>query len=71
MRSEIEKVEDGITTHVDEKDTRVLSVKELREGGYIFTPKQWLDRILFLESVAGVPGMVSKLHSESEKMEVS
>jgi len=34
-----------------------LTVQELREGGYIFTPDEWLTRILFLESIAAVPGM--------------
>jgi hypothetical protein len=36
-----------------------MSVKELREGGYILDEQGWLNRILFLESIAGVPGMVA------------
>ncbi|TFY78481.1 hypothetical protein EWM64_g5530 [Hericium alpestre] len=36
-----------------------LSLKELREGGYIMDEHAWLNRILFLESIAGVPGMVA------------
>ncbi|KAF8318971.1 alternative oxidase [Clavulina sp. PMI_390] len=36
-----------------------MSVKELREQGYIMNEKQWLARIIFLETIAGVPGMVA------------
>ncbi|KAF7288803.1 Alternative oxidase [Mycena chlorophos] len=36
-----------------------MSVKELREGGYILDERGWLSRILFLETIAGVPGMVA------------
>ncbi|EMD39933.1 hypothetical protein CERSUDRAFT_92418 [Gelatoporia subvermispora B] len=36
-----------------------MTVQELREKGYTMDERQWLRRILFLESVAGVPGMVA------------
>ncbi|KAJ7061338.1 alternative oxidase-domain-containing protein [Mycena amicta] len=36
-----------------------MTVKELREGGYILDERGWLNRILFLETIAGVPGMVA------------
>lgn len=36
-----------------------MSLAELRKGGYLLDEKNWLDRILFLESIAGVPGMVA------------
>ncbi|KAF7985502.1 hypothetical protein HWV62_3707 [Athelia sp. TMB] len=36
-----------------------MTVEQLREGGYILNEHQWLQRILFLETVAGVPGMVA------------
>ncbi|KAH9980188.1 alternative oxidase [Lactifluus volemus] len=36
-----------------------MSLEELRKGGYVLDEKQWLTRILFLESIAGVPGMVA------------
>ncbi|KAG1742397.1 AOX, alternative oxidase mitochondrial precursor [Suillus paluster] len=36
-----------------------MSLEELRKGGYILDEKAWLSRILFLETVAGVPGMVA------------
>lgn len=36
-----------------------LSVDELRRQGYALSETQWLQRILFLETVAGVPGMVA------------
>lgn len=35
------------------------SIAELRESGVLLDDKQWLDRILFLETIAGVPGMVA------------
>ncbi|KAH8104573.1 AOX, alternative oxidase mitochondrial precursor [Cristinia sonorae] len=35
-----------------------MSLEELRKKGYIMDESQWLSRCLFLESVAGVPGMV-------------
>ncbi|KAH9002675.1 AOX, alternative oxidase mitochondrial precursor [Lactarius hatsudake] len=35
-----------------------MSLEELRKGQYVMDEKQWLTRILFLESIAGVPGMV-------------
>ncbi|KAJ3484248.1 hypothetical protein NLI96_g5778 [Meripilus lineatus] len=35
-----------------------MSLQELRKGGYVMDEGQWLKRVLFLESVAGVPGMV-------------
>ncbi|KAF7325161.1 Alternative oxidase [Mycena kentingensis (nom. inval.)] len=36
-----------------------MSVEELRKGGYILDERGWLHRILFLETIAGVPGMVA------------
>ncbi|KZW03346.1 mitochondrial alternative oxidase [Exidia glandulosa HHB12029] len=36
-----------------------MSLQELRTGGYSMDPHAWLNRILFLESIAGVPGMVA------------
>jgi hypothetical protein len=36
-----------------------LSVQHLRDKGYILDTAAWLRRMLFLESVAGVPGMVA------------
>jgi len=36
-----------------------MTVEELQKKGYILTEQQWLNRILFLESIAGVPGMVA------------
>ncbi|THH16546.1 hypothetical protein EW146_g4094 [Bondarzewia mesenterica] len=36
-----------------------MTVAELRKGGYVMDEHQWLNRILFLESIAGVPGMVA------------
>ncbi|KAJ7674062.1 alternative oxidase-domain-containing protein [Mycena polygramma] len=36
-----------------------MTVEELRKEGYLLTERQWLTRILFLETIAGVPGMVA------------
>ncbi|EGN92138.1 AOX, alternative oxidase mitochondrial precursor [Serpula lacrymans var. lacrymans S7.3] len=36
-----------------------LTLEELKKGGYILDERGWLRRILFLETVAGVPGMVA------------
>lgn len=36
-----------------------MSIEELRKGGYALSEQQWLQRILFLETIAGVPGMVA------------
>lgn len=38
-----------------------MSLDELRRGGHVLTEKAWLRRILFLETVAGVPGMVAAM----------
>lgn len=38
-----------------------LTVQELRDQGYILSVDDWLRRILFLESIAGVPGMVGAM----------
>ncbi|KAG9102227.1 hypothetical protein FS749_011656 [Ceratobasidium sp. UAMH 11750] len=36
-----------------------MSLDELRQRGYAMTERKWLMRIIFLESIAGVPGMVA------------
>jgi len=36
-----------------------MSLEQLRKEGYVLDEKQWLQRILFLETIAGVPGMVA------------
>ncbi|KAI6122484.1 alternative oxidase [Pisolithus croceorrhizus] len=38
-----------------------MSLEELRRGGYVLTEQAWLMRILFLETIAGVPGMVAAM----------
>ncbi|KAF8631779.1 hypothetical protein AX17_004994 [Amanita inopinata Kibby_2008] len=45
--------------HKDIPKDKQMSLKELRKGGYVLDDKGWLRRILFLESIAGVPGMVA------------
>jgi ubiquinol oxidase len=37
---------------------RPLPVAELRSKGLVLSDKNWLLRIILLESIAGVPGMV-------------
>ena len=41
------------------QDGRHRTLQELRDGNHVMTPEQWLARCLFLESIAGVPGMVA------------
>ncbi|RDB17903.1 Alternative oxidase, mitochondrial [Hypsizygus marmoreus] len=36
-----------------------MTLQELRNAGYLLDDRAWLNRILFLESIAGVPGMVA------------
>ncbi|KAL0064691.1 inducible alternative oxidase 2 [Marasmius tenuissimus] len=36
-----------------------MTLAELRKEGYLLDDKAWLSRILFLETIAGVPGMVA------------
>jgi hypothetical protein len=38
---------------------QTMTLEQLRKGGYILDEHQWLNRILFLETLAGVPGMVA------------
>lgn len=48
-----------------------MSVEDLRKNGYIMNSDQWLSRILFLETIAGVPGMVSidaRMNVSTEKL---
>lgn len=40
-------------------DGKQRTLQELRDGHHVMTPDQWLSRCLFLESIAGVPGMVA------------
>jgi ubiquinol oxidase len=46
---------------------------QLRKGNHVMTPEQWLARCLFLESIAGVPGMVAGMlrHLRSLRLMVS
>jgi len=36
-----------------------MTLEQLKKEGYILDEHQWLNRILFLETIAGVPGMVA------------
>lgn len=47
-----------------------MSLEDLRAAKLVMTPQQWLARILFLESIAGVPGMVAAMlrHFKSLRM---
>jgi hypothetical protein len=38
-----------------------MTAEELKERGYILGEAAWLSRILFLETIAGVPGMVAAM----------
>ncbi|KAF9454745.1 mitochondrial alternative oxidase [Macrolepiota fuliginosa MF-IS2] len=45
--------------HVDGPPDPNMSLAQLRKAGYLLSDQAWLNRILFLESIAGVPGMVA------------
>lgn len=36
-----------------------MTYEELKAGGYLLSENEWLNRILFLETTAAVPGMVA------------
>jgi hypothetical protein len=38
-----------------------MTLEELRKGGYVLTESQWMTRILFLETIAGVPGFFAAM----------
>lgn len=38
-----------------------MSLEELRKSGYLLTEAQWMKRILFLETIAGVPGFFAAM----------
>ncbi|GLB38455.1 putative alternative oxidase [Lyophyllum shimeji] len=45
--------------HVDIPPNDAMTVQERRAAGHLLDDHGWLNRILFLESIAGVPGMVA------------
>ncbi|KAJ7779350.1 alternative oxidase [Mycena maculata] len=45
--------------HKDIPPDSTMTVVELRKEGYLLDEHGWLNRILFLETIAGVPGMVA------------
>ncbi|TDL23185.1 AOX, alternative oxidase mitochondrial precursor [Rickenella mellea] len=45
--------------HKEIPPNSTMNLDELRKGGYVMDEHGWLNRILFLETVAGVPGMVA------------
>ncbi|KAH7885353.1 alternative oxidase [Phlebopus sp. FC_14] len=47
--------------HKDIPPDSKMTLDELKQGGFVLTEKAWLQRILFLETVAGVPGMVAAM----------
>lgn len=47
-------------TSADVKEMEgAMTLQEMRNKGLCFGPDQWLNRIIFLETIAGVPGMVA------------
>ncbi|KAF9481183.1 alternative oxidase [Pholiota conissans] len=45
--------------HIETPPSPNMSLEQLRKAGYMLSEKQWLERILFLETIAGCPGMVA------------
>ena len=40
-------------------DMRPIPIEQLRKDGMLLSDKMWMSRIIVLESIAGVPGMVA------------
>lgn len=38
-----------------------MTLEDLRKGGYVLNESQWMTRILFLETIAGVPGFFAAM----------
>lgn len=38
-----------------------MTLEELRKNGHVLTESQWMIRILFLETIAGVPGFTAAM----------
>ncbi|KAG0146123.1 hypothetical protein CROQUDRAFT_723033 [Cronartium quercuum f. sp. fusiforme G11] len=55
---------------IEHQENSGKSLNEMRQKGLVMTPQQWMARILFLESIAGVPGMVAAMlrHFRSLRM---
>lgn len=55
---------------IEHQENSGKSLSEMRKAGLVMTPQQWMARILFLESIAGVPGMVAAMlrHFKSLRM---
>lgn len=49
---------DTATGYTHQKET-VKGTPETKQGWFVMNERKWLTRFLFLESVAGVPGMVA------------
>ncbi|KAF8205981.1 alternative oxidase-domain-containing protein [Mycena galopus ATCC 62051] len=45
--------------HKETPPGSTMTLEELRKQGYLLDDQGWLNRILFLETIAGVPGMVA------------
>ncbi|KAJ7929586.1 alternative oxidase-domain-containing protein [Mycena leptocephala] len=45
--------------HKETPPSSTMTLEQLRKEGYLLDEKAWLNRILFLETIAGVPGMVA------------
>jgi len=45
--------------HINIPPDEKMTLQDLRKAGYLLDDRAWLTRILFLESIAGVPGMVA------------
>jgi hypothetical protein len=50
-----------------------MTLEELRKNGHVMTEAQWMIRILFLETIAGVPGFTAAMirHLRGLRMMVS
>lgn len=46
-------------TEEHESPTQTMDLVEMRKQGISMTPAQWMVRIVFLETIAGIPGLVA------------
>jgi Alternative oxidase len=51
--------QEEVNTKMAEAQPEEMTLEEMRKRGIAMTPEQWLIRIIFLESIAGVPGFVA------------
>lgn len=62
---------DTLTSYVHESPKSYNPLQENHRSTNVMTEKQWLRRIIFLESIAGVPGMVAGMSRHMKSLRES